>query len=176
MTCEARSDEETFGKKDYWLPPDEFEKLKTGDCDEFALWTWRQVMQLGYPARFVAGRYGRYRAGHGWVTFQRDGKHFIADPNFRWLKRPLPRLTALRFHPTYSVEWDGSKIHFYSHRDQPLTLPFARLVPLALEWVGFWVYTWLKVLALSPVIMRNVIVRKFRKSGRKTDGLPAGNG
>src|SRR6185312_16268596 len=71
-SCKQASDQETFGKKDYWLPPDEFEISKKGDCDDFALWTWRQLLQMGYSARFVVGRFGRYGAGHAWVTFEKD--------------------------------------------------------------------------------------------------------
>jgi Bacterial transglutaminase-like cysteine proteinase BTLCP len=162
MSCKAASDEETFGKKEYWLPPDEFEKLKKGDCDEFALWTWRQLLHLGYPARFVAGRYGRYRGGHAWATFERDGKHYIADPNFRWIKRSLPRLTALRFHPIYSVEWDGKKVRFYSHRDLPLSLTLTHMLPLALEWLTFWSYTWGKLVLLFPLFLFNILRKRLR--------------
>jgi hypothetical protein len=41
VNCRYVSDEEQFGKKDYWQPPEEFEKRKQGDCEDFALWTWR---------------------------------------------------------------------------------------------------------------------------------------
>ena len=52
LTCKYVSDEAQFHKKDYWQPPDEFEKTKKGDCDCFALWTWREFLALGYDARF----------------------------------------------------------------------------------------------------------------------------
>lgn len=63
-SCRYVSDQVQFGKLDYWLPPEQFEKTKAGDCDEFALWTWRQLMDLGYEARVVFGRHGRYGTGH----------------------------------------------------------------------------------------------------------------
>src|SRR5437667_5121075 len=58
--CQAVSDEDLFGKKDYWQPPEHFEQLRKGDCDDFALWTWRQFLGMGYDARVVFGRHGRY--------------------------------------------------------------------------------------------------------------------
>jgi predicted transglutaminase-like cysteine proteinase len=36
--CRYMSDQEQFGVKDYWMPPEEFEKKCQGDCDDFALW------------------------------------------------------------------------------------------------------------------------------------------
>jgi predicted transglutaminase-like cysteine proteinase len=45
--CKYVSDEELFGKRDYWQPSEEFEKRKKGDCEDFALWTWRQLLEMG---------------------------------------------------------------------------------------------------------------------------------
>src|SRR5579864_5062851 len=45
--CRAVSDEELFGKRDYWQPPEQFEKLKAGDCEDFSFWTWRQLLAMG---------------------------------------------------------------------------------------------------------------------------------
>ncbi len=132
-SCRQMSDENAFGKKDYWLPPDEFEKLKKGDCDDFALWTWRQLQQMGYPARFVAGEFGRYSAGHAWVTFEKDAKHYIADATRSSLGIRLPRLQVFKYRPIYSVEWNGSNIVFYSHRKQELQLRLARILRLIPE-------------------------------------------
>ena len=42
-TCRYASDQEQFGVKDHWMPPEEFERARRGDCDDFALWTWRQL-------------------------------------------------------------------------------------------------------------------------------------
>ena len=57
-TCRYVSDKEQFKRDDYWQPPEEFETTRKGDCDCFALWTWRQLMQMGYQARFTGGRVG----------------------------------------------------------------------------------------------------------------------
>src|SRR6266516_2878744 len=49
------SDKDLFGMDDFWQPPEEFERRKRGDCEDFALWTWRQLINLGYRARYVLG-------------------------------------------------------------------------------------------------------------------------
>lgn len=112
VTCRGVSDMEQFGKEDYWQPPEHFEQVKKGDCEDFALWTWRQLLALGYDARVVFGRQGRYGTGHAWVTFAKDGKYFLVEPQYCRLGDTFPRLSTLQYHPKLSVEWDGSKISF----------------------------------------------------------------
>src|SRR5438876_928552 len=46
--CRYVSDQEKCGRADYWMPPEEFELRKQGDCDDYALWVWRQLMIMGY--------------------------------------------------------------------------------------------------------------------------------
>lgn len=109
-TCKYVPDEVQFHKRDYWQPPDEFEKTKQGDCDCFALWTWREFLDLGFDARFVAGRSGRYGEGHAWVQFAKDGRHFLVDPTMARMGNTMPRLSTLRYQPRFSVAWDGKKL------------------------------------------------------------------
>jgi hypothetical protein len=40
------------------MPPEDFEKSRKGDCDDFAMYAWRQLLKMGYNARFVGGRIG----------------------------------------------------------------------------------------------------------------------
>ncbi len=116
-SCIGISDKEQFGKNDYWQPPEQFEKTRQGDCDDYALWTWRQFLQLGYDARFVCGQHGRYGIGHAWVEFLKDGKCFLVEPQYWAVGEKLPRLTTLAYHPRWSVTWDGDRISFYSHAE-----------------------------------------------------------
>ena len=95
LKCRYVSDEEQFGKKDYWLPPEEFEKSLKGDCEDYALWTWRQLLTLGYPARFVVGLSGIYGEGHAWVTMEENGKQYLVEPLACLFKR-LPRMSLMR--------------------------------------------------------------------------------
>ena len=153
LTCRAVSDEEQFGKEDYWQPPEHFERTKRGDCEDFALWTWRQFLALGYDARFVVGRHGRYGIGHAWVEYFEHGKCFLVEPQMGIVSDKIPRLTTLRYHPTTSVAWDGTKISFYSHEDQKFDPRFSQLIRLVGEWLRFWLWFWLKTLLRFPVVV-----------------------
>ena len=124
------------------MSPDEFELKRMGDCDDFALWTWRQMMALGYSARFVWGNAGRYRAGHAWVTIARDRKHFLVEPLASWVGEKLPRLSALRYEPMVSVEWVGGKAHYFSHEKRSYRPSLPEMGTLVLEWLAFWPRFW----------------------------------
>jgi hypothetical protein len=157
-TCRYVSDKEQFGKNDYWQPPEEFEQTRKGDCDCFALWTWREVMALGYEARFVIGRAGRYRQGHAWVQFSKDGKDFLLEPTAARAGNTIPRLSTLRYHPKFSVAWNGTDIAFYSHNDRGHEPPFSMLIAFVPDWLIFWLWIWVKRIVLLPL---NVARRLF---------------
>jgi hypothetical protein len=44
-----------FGEADFWQHPSTFERLRTGDCEDFAVWAWRKLIELGYDVDLVAG-------------------------------------------------------------------------------------------------------------------------
>src|ERR1700719_1638512 len=77
--CKYVSDQEQFGQKDYWQPPEDFEKSKKGDCEDYALWPWRKLLSMGYDARFVAGRSGRFGSGPAWVEYFENGKCYLVE-------------------------------------------------------------------------------------------------
>ena len=56
QTCEYVTDLELFHKRDVWLHPGAFERLKRGDCEDFALWAWRKLAEIGIDAEFCVGR------------------------------------------------------------------------------------------------------------------------
>ena len=133
--CRYVSDEEQFGRRDFWMPPEEFERSRKGDCEDFALYAWRQLLSLGYSARFVGGRHGRYGEGHAWVTFENDGKTFLMEPQACSLRTRLPRLSTLAYKPDVSVEWDGKGAHFYLHEERKFIPPAQQIPALVWEWV-----------------------------------------
>jgi len=158
--CRAVSDKKLFGKEGYWQPPEEFEKRKAGDCEDFALWTWRQLLAMGLDARVVFGKHGRYGIGHAWVMFFQDGKCYLLEPQARPLGLRLPGLSTLAYEPKISVGWNGSALKYYGHRQDPEFHSTWRLVvPLIPEWASIWGWFWLKVLARFPYVM----VRKLQR-------------
>jgi hypothetical protein len=135
--CRYVSDEEQFDKKDYWMPPQEFELPRKGDCEDFSLYAWRQLLEMGYKARFVGGTVGDSLLGHAWATFLKDGKHFLLEPQNRYIGLKTPRLDALRYKPNISAEWDGKQAHFFVHQERTFVPPVTQIPLLVLEWVFY---------------------------------------
>jgi hypothetical protein len=156
--CRYVSDQTQFGKKDYWMPPEEFEQGKKGDCDDFALWTWRQLLAMGYDARFVVGHSGRYGSGHAWVTYTENGRTFLVEPLAAWATGKLPRLSTMRYQPGISVTWDGKRLHYYEHEKKTYDPSVWEVVTFVCEWLPWWVmtrsnayYRWGRYLTLRAV-------------------------
>jgi transglutaminase superfamily protein len=161
--CRQVSDKELFDKDDYWQPPEDFERMKKGDCEDFAFWTWRQFMDLGFDARVVFGRVGRYGAGHAWVQFVQDGKCFIVEPTRAFLGASFPRLTTLSYQPKYSVAWDGEKLTYFAHQNMALQTSFRFQLSLVPEYASFWAWFWLRNITRIHRVAWN-LSRRFVKS------------
>jgi hypothetical protein len=88
QTCEYVSDVELFQKRDFWQHPRDFEISRRGDCEDFALWAWRKLGELGIDADFCVGRVvSRDRPDadhqHAWVVYRIDGTAFLFEPAAR---------------------------------------------------------------------------------------------
>jgi Bacterial transglutaminase-like cysteine proteinase BTLCP len=162
-TCKYVSDKEQFGRKDYWEPPDQFEETKKGDCEDFALWTWRQLLHLGYAARFVGGRAGRYGDGHAWVVFTQNDKTYLLEPLARRIGPTLPRLSVLTYKPKFSMSCEDDNISYYQHEEKTLNASLLRWASLIAEWAFFWGLFWLRVLTRIP----------FGNASKMLQGTPA---
>jgi Transglutaminase-like superfamily len=161
--CKYVSDEDLFGKRDYWQPPDEFEKRRKGDCEDFAFWTWRQLLNMGYDARFVGGRCGRYGDGHAWTEYFQDGKCFLLDPLYFRVGYTMPRLSTLRYEPRISVSWDGKTLRYFAHKKPASRVEWSTLTLLIPEYVIFWCGIWFKVTLHLPQIAWNILRRRVFK-------------
>jgi len=161
-TCTYVSDKEQFNKDEYWLPPEEFELLRKGDCEDFALYAWRQLIQMGYKARFVAGYSGRYGTGHAWVTFDRKNRHYICEPIACHFSR-LPKLTMIRYNPEISIEWDENKVHYFTHEARNYNPSFLKAFSLVIEWALFWIKVLVRILARFIFIPFHVIINTIKK-------------
>jgi hypothetical protein len=170
--CRVVSDENLFGKRDYWQPPDEFEQRKAGDCEDFSLWTWRQLMAMGFDARFVAGEHGRYGTGHAWVMFFQDDECFLVEPQRRYLGERMPRLSTLSYKPEFSVAWDGNDLKYYAHKRPEAHPRWSLLLGLVPEWLTLWGWFWLKAIPRLPyAVVRNIWRRTQRKSNARSGSI-----
>jgi hypothetical protein len=163
MGCEYVSDEKQFDKKDFWQPPEQFEKTRKGDCDDFALWSWRQLMDMGYPARFVVGTAGRFGEGHAWVTFEKDGKVFLFDPVRCAIGYTMPSLSTRHYKPEYSVACENDKAVYFSHQDTRNQIPVGKFLTLLPHWLLFWSWTWIFIVATLPLGLLSWVVRFARR-------------
>jgi hypothetical protein len=162
--CQYVSDKELFNKNDYWQPPEEFEKRKKGDCEDFAFWTWRQLLGMGYDARFVCGRCGRYGDGHAWVEYSQNDKWFLLEPLYCRIGGKMPQLSTLRYVPSLSVSWDGKTLKYFSHKKPQSQLRWKTLVPLLLSYLAFWSWFWCFNFVRLPQIFWKILrQRLFRR-------------
>jgi hypothetical protein len=88
QTCEYTADIELFQKADHWQHPGIFEQQRRGDCEDFALWAWRKLSELGIDAEFYVGRVNCTQRPvsarqHAWVVYQVDGTSFLFEPAAR---------------------------------------------------------------------------------------------
>src|SRR5262249_44488391 len=114
--------------------------------DDFAFWTWRQFMDLGFDARVVFGHVGRYGIGHAWVHYMRDGKCHIVEPTRAYLGATFPRLSTVSYKPGYSVAWDGETLTYFAHQTRETQPSFALLLRLFPEYFVFWLSFWIRMI------------------------------
>ena len=144
LRCRYVSDREQFGVEDHWMSPREFEQRLQGDCDDFALWTCRQLLGLGHRARFVVGSAGRYGEGHARVSLPVGEQTFIVEPLLARLQT-FPRLETLRYRPAVSVESTGTHVKFFEHTKRVGEPPLRVVAPFVPEWLLFQLGLWLRV-------------------------------
>jgi len=115
---------------------------------------------MGYKARYVVGRAGKYGNGHAWVTIEKDGKHFVVEPLASYVGETLPRLSVVRYEPVGSFEWDGERLRYFVHKRPETSLSILEFVVLVGEWLSFWVEFWLRF-GLRFCLLPFFVLRKF---------------
>ena len=111
--CEYVSDPDLFRVADYWQHPRTFEQIKRGDCEDHAIWAWRKLIELGYDADLVEGRFLPWAPGrpdgdrtHVWVIYRRDGQSFLLEATCK-VKNNMVRSLAdatSRYRPELGVD------------------------------------------------------------------------
>ena len=99
LGCEYAPDETLFAESDFWQHPSTFERMRAGDCEDFALWAWRKLIELGYDADFVAGycvKDDDLDGRHAWVMVRREGVEYLFEPAARSKERMMFALDSVR--------------------------------------------------------------------------------
>ena len=94
QTCEYVTDLALFHERDLWQHPGAFERLRRGDCEDFALWTWRKLAELGIDAEFCVGRVichdrPEIDRQHAWVVYRVNETAFLFEPAARTPSRMI---------------------------------------------------------------------------------------
>jgi len=109
QTCEYVTDLEQFQKCDVWQHPGIFEQRRQGDCEDFALWAWRKLAEVGIDAEFFVGRVicaeTRIDRQHAWIVYRIDGTAFLFEPAARIRSKMIRPLADVMddYVPHFSV-------------------------------------------------------------------------
>jgi len=108
LECEYVPDPVQFQKRDYWQHPVDFEGTRRGDCEDFSLWAWRKLVELGHEAEFMVGKWVRgERVGtHAWVLLEYEGNRYLFESTGRTHARVMrPHAEAFEHYiPFASVD------------------------------------------------------------------------
>lgn len=118
--CSYESDASLFRESDYWQHPHTFEQLRRGDCEDFALWAWRRMIEIGIDADLVIGRRvppGAENSRHAWILFRHDGDEFLFEPILCERGEAVRRVTAVRaeYIPEFGVTRERRRFLFAGH-------------------------------------------------------------
>ena len=109
-TCEYVSDAEQFHEGDVWQQPCAFEQRQRGDCEDFALWAWRKLAEIGVEAEFYVGRViGGEPAidrQHAWVVYRADREDVLFEPAARDRHCMIQPLSSVKdaYVPHFAVD------------------------------------------------------------------------
>jgi Bacterial transglutaminase-like cysteine proteinase BTLCP len=112
QTCEYVTDTEQFNERDRWQHPGTFELVRRGDCEDFALWAWRKLAELGIEAELYVGRIAWGEAGnrrqHAWIVYRIEGAEFLFEPAAGERQRMIRPLTEAmnEYVPHFAVNRD----------------------------------------------------------------------
>lgn len=110
LDCEYISDLDLFDRRDFWQHPTVFEQWRRGDCEDFALWAWRKLAEIGIEAEFYVGRVASPDDStadrqHAWVVYRTDRIDFLFEPAARSRERMIRPLAAAKaeYVPHFAV-------------------------------------------------------------------------
>ena len=115
--CRYETDTTLFHETDYWQHPRTFEQLRRGDCEDFALWAWRKMIELRIDAELVIGRRvppGSENSRHAWIIFRHAGDEFLFEPVIQDRSIAVRHVTAVRteYIPEFGVSRERRRFFF----------------------------------------------------------------
>lgn len=93
QTCMYVTDAEQFNERDRWQHPRDFEQVQRGDCEDFALWAWRKLAEIGIEAELYVGRVACGASAvarqHAWVVYRVNDTKYLFEPAARGRQRMI---------------------------------------------------------------------------------------
>ncbi len=117
LGCRHEYDDVLFGESDFWQHPSTFERLRAGDCEDYAVWAWRKLVELGEDVDLVAGwcvREGELDGRHAWLLLRRDGIELLFEPVAQDQKDMVRPLADVRdsYVPQFGVDRHAKRFAF----------------------------------------------------------------
>lgn len=119
--CEYVSDQTHNQCVDHWQHPLNFESERRGDCEDFALWGWRKIADLGLAVEFVLGllepKPGDPLANHAWLHVH-DGKNLVLIETTARQEKDMIRAIdqeGRRYLPTASIDHQMRTYYFANY-------------------------------------------------------------
>jgi hypothetical protein len=81
--CKYVADQQLFQVRDFWQHPVTFEQTRMGDCEDFALWSWRRLLELKIPASLYVGHLTATAdptVNHAWVVYRYRRDTWVFEP------------------------------------------------------------------------------------------------
>lgn len=115
--CHYQSDPSLFRESDYWQHPRTFEQLRRGDCEDFALWAWRKMVELDMDADLVVGRRippSTENSRHAWILFRSGPDEYLFEPVCRDRVTAVRHVSVVRtdYIPEIGVTRDRRRFYF----------------------------------------------------------------
>ncbi|HTL48097.1 MAG TPA: transglutaminase-like domain-containing protein [Verrucomicrobiae bacterium] len=97
-----QDDARIFRQEDYWQSPEEFWRRKTGDCEDYALFS-QYVLSLQGKEAFVVSLYDITGYGHTVTLFKEDGRYNVMNEDrFYAYRSPTIEEALTRIHPLWT--------------------------------------------------------------------------
>jgi predicted transglutaminase-like cysteine proteinase len=103
--CHYVADERLFGEAEHWQTPEAFEHNGAGDCEDFALWVWVQLLRQGVNARFVVGALSAWEMNHAFVAiYHPGGRVEVLECTPQGYNIAIDSKSAIEYVPMISID------------------------------------------------------------------------
>jgi len=117
LGCTYQHDDVLFHEPDFWQHPSTFERLRCGDCEDFAIWAWRKLIELEVDADLVTGYCldnGELAGRHVWILIRDENGASLFEPVAKARERMVRPFSEVRdrYLPEFGVDRHAQRFTF----------------------------------------------------------------